>query len=230
MIKAIGFDLGDTLIEYKDVPLNWQHLYVSALQEVAAACHFMPNDELLESGCSTLAKYNTRINYREHEVKADTIFSEILQSWDIPPHNLENAINAYFTYFQRKAIVYDDTIATLELLKSKNIPIGILTDVPYGMPKEFVRNDIRQFEKYIDALVTSVEVEYRKPHTKGYELLAKELGVKPGEMMYIGNEAKDILGANASGMTSVFINRKNSNADFRADYVVDDLRKILEIG
>ena len=37
-MKAIGFDLGKTLIHCAGLPLNWQSLYRQALTRVAEAC------------------------------------------------------------------------------------------------------------------------------------------------------------------------------------------------
>jgi hypothetical protein len=33
-MKAIGFDLGNTLISYENFPLNWQSFYADALRKV----------------------------------------------------------------------------------------------------------------------------------------------------------------------------------------------------
>jgi hypothetical protein len=35
MFKGIGFDLGETLVEYEGVPLNWQSEYLKALAAIA---------------------------------------------------------------------------------------------------------------------------------------------------------------------------------------------------
>ena len=38
-MKAIGFDLGGTLINYNGIPMSWQKLYSSALTDVALRCN-----------------------------------------------------------------------------------------------------------------------------------------------------------------------------------------------
>jgi putative hydrolase of the HAD superfamily len=37
-IRGVGFDLGETLIFYRDTPLNWAALYPEALRAAAEAC------------------------------------------------------------------------------------------------------------------------------------------------------------------------------------------------
>ncbi|WP_066495768.1 hypothetical protein [Abyssisolibacter fermentans] len=80
MISAVGFDLGDTLIEYKDVPLSWKSFYAEALYRVAEVCGVRLTENSFEKGENILCKYNTRINPREVEVKAQQIFTEILSA------------------------------------------------------------------------------------------------------------------------------------------------------
>ena len=58
---AIGFDLGDTLIFYRDTPLSWVTLYPAALRSVAAACAVSPAPEQITAAGEILSRYNTRL-------------------------------------------------------------------------------------------------------------------------------------------------------------------------
>lgn len=103
---------------------------------------------------------------------------------------------------------------TLKDLKENGIKIGILTDVPYGMDKNFVLSDIERFKEYVDVILTSVEVGYRKPNKQGFIKLSNELDVNPNELTYVGDEQKDIIGANNIGIHSILINRGNDYIDY----------------
>ena len=46
-MNGIGFDLGNTLIDYKDIPLSWQSLYRNALRDMAANCRFKARTNLV---------------------------------------------------------------------------------------------------------------------------------------------------------------------------------------
>jgi len=72
-MKAIGFDLGRTLISYKDISLSWQSLYKSALSDVLQACGCCYDGNKIKTGEEILTKYNTRINAREYEITSDVI-------------------------------------------------------------------------------------------------------------------------------------------------------------
>lgn len=230
MIKAIGFDLGDTLIEYNNVPLSWESLYEEALSDVLDKFNIMDKNNLITIGKATLSKYNTRLNPREEEVSAEAIFEEILGNWGISKDKyLDLAIVTFFSYFQRRSVVFRDVIEVLEHLKELGIKVGILTDVPYGMTKEFVMTDILELQQYIDCILTSVEVGYRKPNIKGYELLADGLKVPLEDMIYIGNEEKDIIGAKNSKITSVLLDRKKYGMQCNQDFTIETLVELLEL-
>ncbi len=230
MIKAVGFDLGGTLIEYKDVPLSWQGLYSEALSKVAETCGVQLTENELERCKAILSKYNTRINPREVEVKAEQIFMEILSTWNIDCSTyLEKSIATFFHFFQRKSVVQNDTVEVIKYLKGKGIKVGILTDVPYGMSRGFVRKDISIFEDMLDCALTSVEVGYRKPNSKGYEMLAQNLGVVPHQMIYVGDEEKDIIGAKAVKMKAILVDKYNNGLIYKEDHRIKCLKDLKKI-
>src|SRR5687768_1608086 len=83
-IKAVGFDLGETLVHYGDAPLNWKSLYEDALCQVGAACGIEPTSAQVQSAAAILEEYNTRIHPRTAEVAAGVIFARVLAGWGLP--------------------------------------------------------------------------------------------------------------------------------------------------
>ncbi len=229
-MKAVGFDLGGTLINYKDVPMSWHTLYREALVDVATRCNCKLDDELLKSGEQILSKYNTRLNPRTKEFSSDKILGEILSCWGVSTeNNIKNAEDTFFSYFRKKVITFDDTIPLLKYLKSKGIKIGILTDVPYGMGSKFVSKDVEPISDYIDIVLSSVEVGVRKPEIKGYIDLAEALGSNPKDMIFVGDEEKDIIGANRVGMFSVLIDRNRNHMEYSESKKIASLLELMEL-
>jgi len=228
-LKAIGFDLGETLIHYAGLPLNWQGLYGQALTRVAEACGHPIIEADIGSGAAILGRYNTRLHPRLHEVTAEHVLREVLAAWGLPVVGSTNQVeDAFFGFFQQAYTVYSDTLPTLRDLKRHGVRVGVLTDAPYGMPRRFVERDLAPMTAYVDQALTSVEVGHRKPHPSGYLALAERLGVAPPNMAYIGNE-KDIVGANEEGMFSVLIDRTGSGADFGQRRTITSLRELAEL-
>lgn len=225
-MEAVGFDLGETLIYYEEVPLSWKGLYREALSRVVRQLGLASNDELLDGAEEVLARYNTRIYPREHEVADIYIFNRIFDVWGLDKQYIAQAIYIFFDFFQQKSKVYEDAISVLKQLKAKGIRVGILTDVPYGMNKSFVLRDIEPFQSYIDVIVTSVDAGFRKPRSEGFIRLAGELGTETHRMMYVGNEFKDIAGANAAGMRSVLIDREGRNPEWNQSISLTNLNDL----
>lgn len=226
-IKAIGFDVGHTLIKYKN-PLNWQGLYRSGLEHAAAAVDITLSEDMLIAAADVLLKYNTRVNYREWETTSDCIFNEILKSWGIQT-DLYALKSEFYSFFKADAEPYPETIDTMEKLKQHGIKIGILTDVAYGMDNEISLEDISVLSDYIDIAITSVDVGYRKPNSAGYVKLLESLEISPNGMIFIGDEEKDIIGAQKLGIVSALINRSKEIKDFGQDYTLESLSDILSI-
>jgi len=232
MIRAIGFDLGDTLLFYRDTPMSWVTLYPDALAAVAKSCQIQPTPEQFARAKKILTQHNTRVVPRTREIPAETILGSVLEAWGLDPvKHSSAAIEAFFSFFQQRLSAYPETASVLQTLRAHNIPTGILTDVAYGMPRAFVERDIAGagIAGLFEILLTSVEVGFRKPELAGYHELAERLGVAPGEMLYVGNEAKDVIGARQAGAFSALLDRDGSGANHGQDFTLSTLTGLYEI-
>ena len=226
-IRAIGFDVGHTLIKYKN-PLNWQGLYRSGLEHAAAAADIVLSEDMILAATDVLLKYNTRVNYREWETTSDHLFNEILKRWGIQT-DLYTIKSGFYSFFKADAEPYPETIDTMKKLKHPGIKIGILTDVAYGMENEFSLEDISVLSDFIDIAITSVDVGYRKPNSAGFLKLLEALEIYPNEIIFIGDEEKDIIGAKKLGIASALINRSKDTKNFGQDYTLESLSDIFSI-
>jgi len=223
-----ALDIGGTLVRYNK-PLNWQSLCREALEQVCVRCQLPAEDVSLLRAESVLRHYNTREHPREHEVESSLIFGEVLDVWNAPPVLIENAKEAFYGYFQRDAVCYEDTLPILTWLRAKQLRIGGLTDVAYGMDNRFALRDIAPIQPYFDSLLTSNDVGYRKPHPSGYKMLLDELTVSPDELLFVGDEEKDVAGAGRLGIRSVLIDRERSQVNWGQDATVHSLQELPQL-
>lgn len=142
--SAIAFDLGDTLCEYAGVPLDWQLEHPPALAAVAERCGHDLTATRLEAGIRVLSKYNTRVTPREddEEYAAEHIFAEILEQWGAPPECLVVSIQAFFEHFRQTLRAFPESAGVLHRLRQLDVAAGVLTDVPYGMPRTLVLTEL----------------------------------------------------------------------------------------
>ena len=223
-IKAICFDLGDTLV-FSENQLSWANNYKNALEKGFNSINKKPTEDEYNNCIEILKKYNTRINPREYEIFSGQIFNEIMELMKLSIKE-KNIIEIYFfDYYINNNRVFDDTEEVLEDIKKNNLKIGILTDVPYGSKKAVI-DDINKIKNniIIDVILSSVEVGYRKPNINGYIMLSKKLGIQTNEMIYIGNEKKDIIGANKAGIISILINRTDEKINYGEKYQFKNLK------
>ena len=111
MVKAIGFDLGETLVAYQGTKLSWRDHYTDALREVATACGATPSEADLARASEKLGEFNTRENPRTTEVTSFQIFEAVSACWgNFGAGQIENAIVAFFQYFQRRLEPHEETV------------------------------------------------------------------------------------------------------------------------
>ena len=232
MFRAIGFDIGDTLLFYADTPLDWSSHYNDALAAVARACAVSPTAPQVATACQILRHYNTRIRPRTEEIAADDIFSEILSAWSLAAaDHLQVAVGSFFVFFQQRMCAFPETRSVLRTLRAAGMRLGALTDIPYGMPMQFVQRDLdgAQVSGFLHSVLTSAMVGVRKPDPAGYHALAASLGVTPDQMLYVGNEPKDVIGARRAGVPSAFVVRTGTTCDHGQTFSITSLAALPEL-
>ena len=110
----------------------------------------------------------------------------------------------------------------------KGLKVGIFTDVPYGMPRELVLEDVREaaLDQLFDVLMTSRDAGFRKPSVETLQLMAGKFGCAAHEMAYVGNEKKDVDVARAFGCYSILIDRLLLGHDWGQDQTIASLSEL----
>ena len=173
-VKAVVFDLDDTLF---------------------------PESDYVESGFKAVAEY------AEKTLGLNGAYAELTELFEsdrarvfdrfAADHGLDGTTAAQLTELYRDhkpdLSLADDVKETLAKLRADGFKLGIITD---GRPTG-QRNKIAALglETMVDKITITDELggaEFRKPDSKAFELMCKEFGVAPDEMMYVGdNPQKD---------------------------------------
>ncbi|MDA3956483.1 HAD family hydrolase [Oceanispirochaeta sp.] len=96
---------------------------------------------------------------------------------------------------------YSGLQSALEELKSMGLSLGVMSDFPVGNKLNYFRVD-----GHWNAVMSSEETGYLKPHAAPFLALARKLGCRPEEVLYVGNSYEyDVKGASAAGMKTVYI-------------------------
>lgn len=228
MFKAVIFDIGQTLVEYKK-PLNWSKLYRPAFESIAERCGYRFSEEQYRHVGDVLTKYNTRINPREYEVSSAQIFTEIIEGIGLPAEDIEQVKNLFYSYFRQDVCLYPEVEETLSRLAGRGLVLGTLSDVAYGMDNVYALEDITAIIKYIDYPYTSNDVGFRKPGIKGLEMLAEKMQIDISEMIFVGDEEKDVICANSAGAYSVLVNRDNVAKNYGQKREIHSLAELVDV-
>ena len=221
MIKAVVFDLDDTLISEKEYVFSGFNVVskeISYRYDIDREQVFSKMKELFAE--STKNVFNRTLEY----FHINYMNNEILELIDI------------YRNHKPKIKFFDDVIPTILELRRRGIKTGIITD---GY-KETQINKIEALNsrELFDEIIITDELgrEFWKPNKKSYEIMASELNISFSEMIYIGdNEKKDFKGANELGILTFKVERENRiytniNVDesFQAKFKIKDIKSIIQ--
>ncbi|MCC7429459.1 YjjG family noncanonical pyrimidine nucleotidase [bacterium] len=214
-IKAIFFDLDDTLLDHSFAELQAQ-------KEIFRLYKPIFNGVSFENYHETYVKHNsklwelitqekiTKTYLRLHRIK-DTLEELNLNS----EKSMEISDN-YIEIYSRNFSLSEGTVEILEHFKNQ-FPLGIITN---GFGEIQVQKlEKTGLKKYFQTVICSENVGKMKPHPLIFETATKSLNILPNEAIYVGdNYNADIIGGKNFGMQTVFYNPKgkiieNSVAD-----------------
>lgn len=130
----------------------------------------------------------------------------------------------YWQTYAKSSPLFSDTMPTIRRLKKAGYRIAMVSDSD-GTPGMKMRRIRRQsFLKYLETIVVAGEdTPDVKPSEAPFNLVAKRLGIRPSDCVYVGdNPNTDIEGAKSSGMLMILVKRRGPKGG-RPDYLVRTL-------
>lgn len=142
---------------------------------------------------------------------------------------IDELYECFLDFYEEKIDVYPDTIKTLAKL-SKEYKLIMVAN---GNSRR-VQRLINKFglNEYFDDFVISSETPYKKPDKFMFEYELKLKGIKPEEVVMIGDRVdNDIKGAMACGLYTILIDRKieKTTLGHISDFVVPNISKAYTV-
>lgn len=219
-IKAIVFDLDDTLYEEKE--------YVKS--------GFKAVDHYIRSNYNVSGFYDIAA-LLFHSTDRKLIFNKTLEKLGISydERTIKELVHCYRSH-EPDIYLLNDARWVLNQLKDK-VKIGILSDgYLLGQQKKITALNLKD---KCDSVILSDSFgrENWKPSPFIYGEVSRQLMVPHHECMYVGdNLQKDFITANKLGWTTVQIIREHGiyanvcmDKKYEAQYQIDDLRKLTEL-
>ena len=114
---------------------------------------------------------------------------------------------------------------------SKRYVLGAISNAIGPWPRTFL--ELEGLGPFFKVIIISSEVGWRKPHRKPFELALSQMGLRPEEVVHIGDSPhEDVAGAKAVGMKAILFLRPGSEPeawDVEPDAIVRSLAELVEL-
>ncbi len=232
MVKAVLFDLGNTLIEYP-TPEALRENYKRFARGEARL------DEVLLDRMHKLLMEERRVGFKTfEEATIVRALSRALRERGMYTNTVElyRQVGEIYHYgFSKSATLIDgaqELLECLDILGIKyrpRIKMGIVSNTPF--PGYLFQEEMERFgiAKYFRTFVWSSEFGKRKPSPDIFLKALCNLGVAPNEAAFVGDKLdRDVAGSRGVGMTSIWFDRKGTGHDHDG-YRVTSLKEIPEL-
>ncbi|MCX4338954.1 MAG: HAD family hydrolase [Lachnospiraceae bacterium] len=216
MIRAVIFDLDDTLYDYhtlhKEAFKRVQELVVERLgvsgeqsEEAFRRARIATKENLGETAAS-----HSRMLY----------FQKTLEYLDIRPLYLAlDMYEIYWGVFLNKMTLYPGVDKLMDALHDKYVRVAICTDLLAQIQHRKLR--ALRLTDDVDCLVTSEEAGAEKPSPKIFQMCLDKLRLYPKEVCFVGDSfEKDVKGAAAAGMRAIWFNPEKQEPPAGSEDVV----------
>ena len=227
-VKAVFFDIGGTLYKEKKFKIPpWAIILANYLKKQGILVSW---DEIYQAYVSS-KEYLGTLNVEGTELWHLNIllltFSKLNLS--LNPSLIMEAYDVFLNSLVDIMEPYEDVQETLICLKEKRLKIGIISNTGshYLIYKVLKRDGLL---KYIDLLITSQMVSWRKPDRRIFLYACRLLNVKPSECVHVGNDPiADVMGAKSAGLKVVQKLTPYTSRSSLADAAVSDLGELITV-
>ncbi len=220
MIKAVIFDLDNTLLDFQKMKEYGVRAAIGAMVEAGLDC-----DE--EDAYGHIFEI-----YHKKGWEYQLIFDDFLKYKNGKVSNklLAAAVVAYRRAKESSLLVYPNVRRTLIHLIKHGIKIAVVSDAPSR--EAWMRIYYLNLHHVFDIVLTFDDTKAHKPSPKPFKMALEQLEVKADEALMVGDwPERDVVGAKQVGIKSIFA-RYGDTSDIKnsgADWEVDDIYEIVNI-
>ena len=220
MIKAVIFDLDNTLLDFMNMKNNAVKAAVNGMIE--AGLDVDKNDAL-----NKIFQIYENKGWEYQEVLDEYIRIELKKNdYKI----LASGIVSYRKAKEASLILYPNVNSTLISLSKLGLKIGVVSDAPSR--EAWLRICTVNLHHIFDSVVTFDDTGTHKPSPEPFKKILSLLNVLPEESLMVGDwPERDVIGAKKLNMKTAFAKYGDVfNTRFSgADYDIEDIRDVLSI-
>lgn len=220
MIKAVVFDLDNTLVDFMAMKRQAIDAAIAAMRDAGLK---LPAEEIRQ-----------RIDeiYKQKGIEFQNVFDQLLydEFSKIDFKILSSGVIAYRRAREAALVPYPHVYLTLMELMKMQLKLAVVSDAPAR--EAWLRLCYLNLHHIFDVVVTFDDSGERKPAPGPFKKALEKLEVKPAESLMIGDWAeRDMIGAKQVGMKTVFARYGDTfgTVNSHADYDVDDIAHLISI-
>ena len=237
-LSVILFDLGFTLINFEgDFNQVMRESYVALANSIYQSGYQVDIQAFADKFLEVISEYyrNRAIDLIERPVEESlqkTISSFNIQQ--LPDSVLQAAIKSMYLYTESWWKIEPDTHDTLNQLKNMGYRLGLISNASNTADLNRLI-DNHNLRKYFEIAIISAEEGIRKPDPQIFLRTLNRMGVKPENAVMVGDTLPaDILGAQRSGVRSIWVTRRANRPEnnevrdvIQPDFSVPDLTSLI---
>ncbi len=220
MIKAIIFDLDNTLVDFMLLKRAAVDAAILAMIDAGWNMSFVETKEFINK------------IYDAEGIEYQKVFDQMVQEvlGRVDYKIISAGVVAYRTAREAALKPYPKVFPTLIELIKMGLKLAVVSDAP--SKEAWLRLSYLNFHHLFDVVITYDETRERKPSPVPFNMALKELNLKPEECLMIGDWAeRDMVGAKAVGMKTVFARYGDTfdtlNPD--SDYDINSISELVDI-
>ena len=224
MIKAVLFDLYDTLLERdqeKDAEIDLS--IVNAARQLGYDVY---PKEFQTARAFFWRLYNRRGKVQNSLELAKVTFDELGVEFD--EKDLLKNVVPLFNQYSESIHLYPGALSCIKQLHERKYALGIVANAGFNGYWNTRRFGLDAFFK---SIVISFNVNVRKPHPEIFQKALTELGVSAEQSVFVGDDIEDdIFGAQRLGMKTILVARQPPEGfalkEIRPDFEVQTLKEV----
>jgi len=198
-IKAVSLDFGGTLAEGG---MEWDSYHEAIRGYLVSHGYDITMGEMKQALRTTLQELE-RYRTRGLEKTFEEVYADFLRKLSIP--NDDETLTELHEIF--KIHYRNDLIPCVETIipqLASRYKLALLSNTMSDQPKILLQR--AGLDKYFSLLICSSDLGVRKPNPKIFQHIAENLGIKPQELVHVGDSVEaDMYGARDAGAIGVWI-------------------------